>query len=229
MNTKFLKTTLTLAVIGAGLAALPAQAVQTSFSGTTSIANPDAVVGTDELGDTWQTHNGPELLNSSFSMADRLATPQIFNRLNIDTGLGTFANSFQLTVNKSQNGLGFKGITQEAVASGLFNSFIVMPDLLDSGTWISWNVAYKLMDDNGLYQRILFTAPLGTELSQGLNFSANVNFSGIMTNDTGWAASFDDREAPVVPPISTVPEPGSMMLVGLGLLGLGRTFKRKQS
>jgi hypothetical protein len=63
------------------------------------------------------------------------------------------------------------------------------------------------------------TAPTGKQLSQGEDFNMNVNFAGIMTNDSGWAASWDDRLA-LVPPVNTMPEPGSLLLMGVGMMGL---------
>jgi len=222
MKTNLVKTTLALAFISAGLLSLPAHALQISFSGSSNIDNLDSVSGDDGIGDTWQTKNGPSHLDASFTMADSLATPQPFNPVNFSNGMGNFANSFQLTVNRSQNSLGFAGLNLGPVASGLSNAFTVMPDVGDPATWITWLVSYDLMAANGLYQQILFTAPIGTQLSQGTNFNVNVNFDGIMTNDSGWAASFDDRAH------LAVPEPGSMALFGLGLLGM-RSFSRRKA
>lgn len=218
------KTTVALAAISAGLTALPAHAVEIAFSGGSNTNNLAPVVGTDGIGDTWQTHNGALLTNSSFSMADSNSTPQPFNPIHFSNGFGDFANSFQLTLNNSQFGHGFRGIHLGAVASGMTNNFTVKPDLLNPAGWVAWGIAYNLLDSvSGLYQQVLFTAPTGTQLEQGTNFSVNVNFAGIMTNDSSWAASFDDRAQ-----LGTVPEPGSIVLLSLGLLGLGGAARLKR-
>ena len=129
-----------------------------------------------------------------------------------------------MTINKSQQGQGFKGILQTGIASGLENGFMVKPVLADSSTWYSWITTYNLLDGNGLYQQIQFTAPTGTQLSQGENSNLDINFSGIITTDSGWAASWDDRPAPA--PLS-VPEPGSLALLGLGMAGIMAVPRRK--
>jgi hypothetical protein len=214
-----LKTTIALALIGAAFAAVPAHAVQISFTGGSNIGNLNSVTGTDGIGDAWQTSNATGLINSSFAMADFEATPQAFNQSNFSNGNGTFATSFQMTVNSSQAGIGFKGILPTLPASGIANRFIVAPTT-DPATWVTWNASYNLLDSiSGLYQQVTFTAPVGTALTQGTDFSVNVNFSGIMTADSGWAASFDDRGR-LTP--AEVPEPSTylMLLAGLGMIGL---------
>lgn len=218
------KYPLAITAIALAMLAFPAAAVQVSFSGS-NLASTGTVSGDDTLGDTWVTSNGPELENSSFTMADSVETPQQFNVENFSNGLGNFANSFQLTVNKSQQGSGFKGILLTPVASGLFNEFMVRGTGADSALWFAWTTTYNLMDSaSGLYQQILFTAPTGTQLSQGQDFKMDVNFSGIMTTDSGWAASWDDRAAPD----NNVPEPGSLALMGIGMMGLvGSKWRKK--
>jgi len=214
------KYALTITAVSAALLALPAQAVQVSFSGSSG-SGVDSVTGTDVLGNTWATTNGPEGNNSSFTMADRVETPQAFNVLNFNNGLGTFANSFQLTINKSQQGSGYKGILETPVSSTLINEFQVQDE---DDSWYSWIMTYNLFDTaNQLYQQVLFTAPTGKQLSQGQDFKMNVNFSGIITSDAGLAASWDDRLVP-----TDIPEPGTAVLLGLGLVGLVAASRRKK-
>lgn len=211
------KYSLAIAALSAALLAIPAQAVQVSFSGSSEFG-VDAVTGTDVLGNTWATTNGTAGTNSSFTMADSVETPQAFNSANFSNGLGTFANSFQLTVNKSQQGSGFKGILLTEVASGLDNEFMVQESVDGVTSWYSWIMTYNLLDAaSNLYQQVLFTAPTGKQLSQGQNFKMDVNFSGIITSDAGLAASWDDRLAPTP---NDIPEPGSLALMGLGVAGL---------
>ena len=218
---------LSLAALATGLTALPAQAVQVAFSGSAQDSTA-AYTGTDILGNTWITKTGPANENSSFTMANAAEDPQPFNRANFSNGLGNFANSFQLTVNRSQQaGAGFQGILLTGAESGLVNDFVVKPSLTDQSTWYNWTTTLSLLDNNGLFQRILFTAPTGTDLSQAESFNLNVNFSGVNTTDSGFAASWDDRAVPLVD--LTVPEPGSMALVGLGLLGIMALARRRKA
>jgi hypothetical protein len=221
MKKTHMKAALAMTVLGASIIGVQAQAVEIAFTGGSNTSNLDTVVGNDGIGDVWQTHNGVALLHSNFAMADFNATPQQFNSANFSNGLGSFANSFQLTLNNSQFGRGFRGIDLGSVASGLTNHFTVMADVLDPSTWISWNATYNLLDaTSGLFQQVLFTSPAGTSLTQGTNFSVNVNFDGIMTNDSGWAASFDDRAG-------TVPEPATLSLFGLGIAAVAAKKRRK--
>jgi hypothetical protein len=209
---------ISLTASAAVLACTGAQAAQVSLFGGSNINNLDSVTGLDGMGDIWETHNGPQLLNSSFGMADHLGTPEIFNPLNFSNGNGSYVTSFQLTINNSQASLGFRGINTAAVASGLGNHFTVHTNPTDASTWLDWNVSYNLLDAvTSLYQQVLFTAPVGTRLLQGVQFATNVNFSGIMTNDSGWAASFSDAGNLAT---NDVPEPGALALSALGLLGL---------
>ena len=217
MNQLFRRTALALAVTSTGLVAMSAQAVQISFSGSSNIDDLETVTGDDGIGDAWQTHNDPVGGNANFAMADFEAAPQPFNPTNFNNSNGNFALAFQLTINQSQAPEGFKGILSTGGSSPLPNNFTVKPDLGDPGTWIEWDVKYFLPDANtGLFQQVLFTAPTGTELAQGMNFSTNINISGIFTADAGWAASFID-DAAVIASIG-VGEPVSMALLGLGLL-----------
>lgn len=226
MKKRFIRRAVALAAVGIGFVAMPALAVQVTFA-SNSATNAVPQTGADTLGNTWQTVNGPAGdNNSSFTMANAAEDPQPFNSLNVSNGLGNFANAFQMTLNSSQNSLGFKGFSLDSVASGLVNDFVVKPSA-DSSTWVSWIPTYSLMD-NGLFQRILFTAPVGTQLSQGQNFNLNVNFEGILTNDTGWSASWNDRLA-LIAPDNTVPEPGSLLLMGVGMMGLIGVARRKKA
>ncbi|WP_342619232.1 PEP-CTERM sorting domain-containing protein [Rhodoferax sp. GW822-FHT02A01] len=219
------KYSLALSAVSLAVLALPAQAVEVSFSGSNT-ATTGVVSGVDNLGNTWVTSDGPSNINSSFTMADQQETAQAFNILNFSNGLGSWANSFQLTINKSQQGSGFKGIIQTPVASGLSNGFMVQEIAGDSTSWASWAATYSLLDTiSGLYQQVLFTAPEGKQLSQGQNFMLDVNFSGIITTDSGWAASWDDRAAPT----NDVPEPGTVTLMGLGAVGLLGAARRKKA
>jgi hypothetical protein len=199
-----------------------ANAVQISFEGGSNIGNLTTVVGNDGLGDTWQTNNGSLLLNSNFAMADSSATPQPFNPINFTNGAGNFATSFRLTINNSQQVSGFRGINLGPVSSGLINNFTVKTDVLDPSTWTTWDISYNLFDSvTGLFQQATFTAPSGTRLSQGTSFSTNLNFSGIMTSDSGWSASFSDQGS-----FSAVPVPASILLLLTGFAAVALGNKR---
>lgn len=225
MKISRLKTSCAVALLSAGFVAAPASAIELAFSGSSNLQNLESVTGTDGIGGTWETKN---LVNgnSHFAMSDILATPQAFNSANFSNGLGPWINSFQLTINRSQTvGGGFSGINTGAAETGLNNHFTVKPDLLDMSTWIDWEIGFDALASNGQFQQILFTAPTGTQLDPGTNFSTNVNFIGAWTADSGWAASYDDRAHLVV----NVPEPTSMALAFMGLAGLGAAFRRKPS
>lgn len=224
MKKSIRRISLAVTAVCATLLTLPAQAVQVSFSGS---AGTDAgtVTGVDPLGNTWATTNGPSGAYSSFTMADAAETEQAFNPLNYSNGLGNFANSFKLTTNGSQQVEGFKGILLAEVPSGLINEFRVQEFANDESSWYSWDVSYGA-EDFGFFQRILFTAPTGKQLSQKQNFKMNINFSGPISSTAGLSASWDDRAAPEV--INDIPEPTSMALMGLGLVGLVGASRRKK-
>lgn len=222
MKKSIRQISLAVTAVCATLLALPAQAVQVSFSGSGG-TQASIVNGIDDLKNTWSITNGPAGTNSRFTMADSAETPQAFNRADFSNGLGTFANSFQLTINRSQQGSGFMGILLTPASTGQSNEFQVQDD---DKNWYSWVMSYDLTAKNGYFQQILFTAPTGKQLSKGQDFKMNVNFAGIITTDTGFAASWDDRAAPAV--ALEVPEPGSMALMGLGMLGLVGVSRRKK-
>ena len=224
MKKSIRRISLAVTAVCATLLTLPAQAVQVSFSGSGG-TDAGTVNGIDPLKNTWSITNGPVGTNSSFTMADNRETPQAFNLADFSNGLGTFANSFKLTTNSSQQPDGFKGILLGDAASGFANEFLVQDVAGDDSSWYSWIVSYGA-EDFGFFQRILFTAPTGKQLSQGQDFKMNVNFAGIITSDAGLAASWDDRAAPVV--VLDVPEPGSMALMSLGMLGLVGVSRRKK-
>jgi len=161
------KYSLAIAAVSAALLAMPAQAVQVSFSGSGG-ADASTINGVEDfLANTWAITNGLAGTNSRFTMADSVETPQAFNTENYSNGLGTFANSFKLTTNSSQQATGFKGITEAPVASGLINEFRVQDIAGDDTSWYSWIVSYGAMDF-GYFQRILFTAPTGKQLRHGM-------------------------------------------------------------
>lgn len=181
------------------------------------------MTGTDVLGNTWITSNGPAVINSSFTMANSVEASQPFNRSNYKNGLGNFANSFQLTVNKSQLDAGFRGLLQTPAASGFGNEFLVKTSA-DPASWTPWIMSYNLKDAaSGLFQQVLFTAPTGTQLSQDQDFAVNINFAGVLTTDSGWAASWNDRV------VNDVPEPDTLALMGLGVVGLLAAARRKKA
>ena len=75
-----------MSAIGALVLAMPAQAVQVSFSGS-NLTTTGQVTGADPLGNTWITRNVTAGVNSSFTMADAVETPQAFNSANFSNGL----------------------------------------------------------------------------------------------------------------------------------------------
>ena len=247
MNNIHLKSTLALALL-AGLAIAPAQAVELSFAGEVSVkleplnghdGGAGAIdAGVASLGNQWQINNGALVppVNSGFGVADAVVSAPPLNQSNAGTGVGGFANSFQLTVTKVPSGAGVNGIIQTVAAlAGPLENFTVEPET-NPTTLATFTPAHPASHDlphaiahllNGVIFAALPTTP-GPASTGG--FYSRLHQAGVLTEGSiGVVASFLDWQPPGRTGIIAAPEPGTIALLGLGLLGILTVSRRRRS
>lgn len=188
-----------VAICGVGLAAAlfcaaPAQAGAVSFSGTGNS-------GIDPLGNTWLLTPDFDAVWGEPGFAKGLIQ---FNGNGSSSGSADFATSFTFTL-------------QPGVATSISNS--IFTRFRDTSTSTDWE---QVIAPDG--SSVTFTAPAGTQLSNGDEFFVNVNFtSPISGPQFAFTAGWDVGGG------TSVPEPASMALLGAGVLGLvGATRARRR-
>ncbi|MDE2165994.1 MAG: PEP-CTERM sorting domain-containing protein [Alphaproteobacteria bacterium] len=120
-------------------------------------------------------------------------SPSNFNSANYSNSFGTFATAFQFTINSGVAGIG-------------------SAQLDDITTGQIWNTAISLAS-----QRVLLTAPSGAQLSEGDQYTLDINFTGAADPSTfSFAALWSDS----LISSTSVPEPGTLSLFGVAVLAL---------
>lgn len=112
-------------------------------------------------------------------------SPSTFDSTAFSNSFGPFATAFQFTINSGVAGIG-------------------SAQLMDLTTSQTWNTAISLAA-----QRVTLSAPTGTQLSAGDQYTLDINFTGAATPSTfSFAALWSDS------PVSntSVPEPTTLSL-----------------
>jgi hypothetical protein len=178
-------------------AAGAANAVVSPFGG--------AATGTDPLGHSWSADNAggapawgePGLSKGTLT----------FNVGGVSSGFGTYANRFSFIF--------LEGVSGSVVQSATNDYYDTRFEDVTTGQF--WIKSYVGND------KVVFTAPVGSRISQGDEFFVNVIFSGpVDTNKFSFAGLWTDAAG-------GVPEPTTwaMMLAGFGLIGATARRQRR--
>ena len=185
-------------------------AVMTAAGAANAVVAPfgGAATGTDPLGGTWIASNAQAPSWGEPGLGDGSLT---FNAGGVSSGFGTYANRFSFIFLE-----GVSGSIDQTPASGITGNENTTR-FVDETTGVLWIADF--VGNN----KVVFTAPVGSRISQGDQFFVNVVFTGpIDTDKFSFAGLWTDAAA-------GVPEPATwaMMLAGFGLIGATTRRQRR--
>lgn len=154
-------------IMGAILA-VPAAAVPITFEDPGDRDKLNSVLDAHGIDDTWQKESTAALRQSSFALADRVATAQTLDDECLDTGLGPIINVLLLHGGPLRAGV--KRGSTVAGGNALDSPFMVKPELGDPWKWLYGSVLYT-QPETELFQRVLFTTTQSPPPAAGVTAS----------------------------------------------------------
>lgn len=159
-------------------------------------------------------------------------TGQDLGGLTLTPGVYFFSSSAQLT---SALTLDFQGFSNQSfvfqIGSTLTTASASMIDLINQG--LNDSVYFQVGSSATLGTTTSFVGTIVANQSITLNTGASINcgnalaLHGAVTLDTNVISACTTDGGPVTPPVSPVPEPGTLPLLATGILAAGGAIRRK--